>query len=107
MLVIPLIQTPNQLLSFNADGAIWSIQVYQTISFMCADISLNNVPLINGVRCFGGIPLMPYTYMYQPDYGNFVFDTDADWNNFGASCNLFYLDSAELVQFLALRAQVK
>lgn len=104
MLIIPLIQAPNQSVSFSADDVLWSIHVYQTISFVCADITKNGEPLINGVRCFGGIPLLQYTYMYDPDLGNFVFDTDADWTNFGASCNLYYLSHDELEQFQALLA---
>lgn len=99
MLAIPLSQVPNQSISFNADGAIWTIHVYQTIKFMCADISRAGQPLINGIRCFGGIPLLQYTYQYLPQYGNFIFDTDGDWTNFGASCNLYYLEATEFVQF--------
>lgn len=104
MLAIPLIQSPNQQLSFNADGALWMIKIYQSIQFMCADITLNNVPLINGVRCFGGIPLMPYTYMYAPNFGNFIFDSDADWTNFGGTCNLYYLESDEFATFQSTKA---
>lgn len=95
MLAIPLSQVPNQAISFNADDAIWTIHVYQTINFMCADIVRNGEKLIDGVRCFGGIPLMPYTYMYSPTFGNFIFDSDGDWTNFGGSCNLYYLPKPE------------
>ncbi len=101
MLLIPLIQAPNQSVSFNADNALWSVHVYQTISFVCADISKNGEALINGVRCFGGIPLLQYSYMYNPTFGNFVFDTDADWTEYGSTCNLYYLSYDELEQFLA------
>lgn len=112
MLVIPLSQVANQQISFNADGVLWTVKVYQAITHMCADISrsviasdpagtVGPVPIVNGIRCFGGIPLLQYSYQYAPNFGNFVFDTDADWTNFGATCNLYYLDQAELQEFLA------
>lgn len=99
MLAVPLNSIPNQTVSFNADGAFWQIRVYQSISFMCADITLNGNPVVNGVRCFGGTPLMPYSYMSAPGFGNFIFDSDADWTQFGLDCNLFYLEQSELQQF--------
>ncbi len=105
MLAIPITQVPNQQISFNADGALWTVHIYQAVNHMCADILLNNVPVINGVRCFGGIALMPYPYMYEPAYGNFMFDTDADWTEFGASCNLYYLEQSEIPLFTAALQQ--
>ena len=66
---------------------------------MCADIMRNGEPVITGVRCFGGIALMPYGYMAAPGFGNFVFDADGDWTVFGTKCNLFYLEQSEFEQF--------
>ena len=71
---------------------------------MCADITRNGVSIASGVRCFGGIPLLQYSYMYLPNFGNFVFDSDADFTNFGVSCNLYYLEQNELQQFNELIA---
>lgn len=101
MLLIPLTPVPNQSISFNADGAYWQVHVYQAINYMCADITRNGTKLIDGVRCFGGIPLLPYSYMYAPNFGNLVFDEDADYTNFAASCNLLYLTATELAEFQA------
>jgi len=69
---------------------------------MCADITNNGEPVASGVRCFAGQPLMQYPYMYEPNFGNFVFDSDADWTNFGGDCNLYYLEQAELQEFQEL-----
>jgi hypothetical protein len=99
MYSVPLEAIPNQTISFNADGAYWQVHLYQSIDHVCADIDINGVNVISGVRCFGGYGLMPYAYMYEPNYGNFVFDTDADWTNFGSSCNLYYLENAEYAAF--------
>jgi len=68
---------------------------------MYADISRNGVKLMDGVRCFGGIALMPYSYMHTPNFGNLIFDEDADWTNFASSCNLYYLSAAEFAEFQA------
>jgi len=113
MLQIPLQQVANQRISFNADGVLWTIHVYQAVNHMCADVSRSSLPsdppasvsnnsvaICNGVRCFGGVAILQYPYMYQPGLGNFIFDSDADWTNFGASCNLYYLEQDEIGIFL-------
>ncbi len=101
MLLIPLVQVPNQTLSFNADNVLWTLHVYQAGKFVCADILINGTPVFNGVRAFAGTKLLQYGYMTAPNLGNFLFDEDADWTNFGASCNLYYLDTAEMATFEA------
>lgn len=98
MYQVPLNQLPNQSVSFNVDGAYWQLKVYQAINSVCADISRNGESIAAGVRCYGGMPLMQYDYMHRPDFGNFVFDSDADWTVFGTSCNLYYLNKTELQQ---------
>jgi hypothetical protein len=102
MYIVPLVAVPNQRISFNIDSAFWQLHIYQSISFMCIDIVQNGVPVVTGNRCFGGVPLMPYEYMFDPNYGNFVFDSDGDWTNFGTdgSCNLYYLQVNEFDEFM-------
>ncbi len=99
MFAIPLNPVPNQTVSFNVDGAFWQLHIFQSIDFMCADVTVNGTPVISGVRCFGAIPLLPYSYMTAPSFGNLVFDSDGDWTGFGTSCNLFYLEQDEFEQF--------
>jgi hypothetical protein len=105
MLAIPLAQVANQNISFTADGVLWTIHVYQAINHMCADIYQNNVAVIQGVVCLSGTALMPYPYMYEPNLGNFMFDSDADFTEFGASCNLYYLEQSEISEFVAALAE--
>ncbi|AWD92413.1 hypothetical protein [Xanthomonas phage Carpasina] len=102
MYKVELNPVPNQTVSFNLDGAFWQIHIFQSISFMCADISLNGRRVISGVRCFGGFGLMPYSYMTAPNFGNFVFDFDADWTGFGSTCSLYFLDAVEFKEFQSL-----
>lgn len=93
---IPLLAVPRQSLSFTVDGAYWQLSVYQSISNMCVDWSRNGTVLIQGVRCFIGQPLLPYSNLMTSVYGNFIFDADVDWNNFENSlCNLYYLTRTE------------
>lgn len=99
---VPIIATPNQELAFNADGSYWQLSVYQAATHMCADVSRDGNALIQGVRCFVGQPLLPYPYMTSGGYGNLVFDSEPDWNNFGTTCNLYYLSQVELAQFQEL-----
>lgn len=96
---IPLNPVPNQSIAFNLDGGYWTLHFFQSIDHMCVDISLNGQVLITGSRCFGGIPLLPYEYLQSPSYGNFIFDNEVDWTNFGTSCNLYYLEDNEFDQF--------
>lgn len=108
MLLVPLAQVPNQALSFNADGALWSVHVYQGANFMCADLFINNKSIQRCVRCFGGIKLLQYDYMTAPNLGNFIFDEDADWTNFGGSCKMYYISRTEIDQFdAALKARLR
>lgn len=99
---IPLTALPKQTIGFNVDGAYWTVTIYLAAVHMCADITINGVAVVSGVRCFAGTPLLPYPYMYEPDYGNFIFDVDADWTLFGTSCNLYYLTNSEYAEFDAL-----
>lgn len=102
MFPIPLNQLPNQAISFNVDGAYWQLRIYQAVDMMYVDISLNGAVLINGVRCFSGIPVIPYEYLHLPKYGNFVFDNPVDWNNFETGCFLYYLKVSEYLEYRAL-----
>lgn len=102
MYQIPLTVLPNQSIAFSLDGGYWKIHVYLAKTHMCADITLNDVKIVDGVRCFGGIVLMQYKHLHLPLYGNFVFDSDADWTVFGTECNLYYMDAAEFTEYNGL-----
>lgn len=97
---IPLTNVPNQQINFNVDGAYWQLHIYAAIEHMCVDISRNGVLLAEGVRCFGGIQVVPYFHMYR-GYGNFIFNGEPDWEQFGGAVNLFYLSAAELAEYNA------
>ncbi len=96
---VPLAAIPNQTISFTVDGAFWSIRLFQAIDHMYADVSRNGELLIRTTRCLAGQPLLPYKYLYLPNFGNFIFDNDVDWTMFGELCNLYYLELDEFQEF--------
>lgn len=98
---IPLSKLASQEVSFNTDGAYWTIKVYPGVTHMIAEISRNGTLLMSGIRCFGGYKLLPYDYMSAGGFGNFIFDSDADWENFGdyGTCNLYYLTADEMEDY--------
>ncbi|AFO10481.1 hypothetical protein [Escherichia phage ECML-117] len=99
MYQIPLDSVPNQNISFNVDGAYWQLHIFAAIEHMCADVYRNGELLIQGVRCFGGVPMVPYKYL-MIGYGNFIFDSVPDYENFNSGgCNLYYMSESELAEF--------
>lgn len=100
--LIPLTAVPNQSVAFNVDGAYWQVHLYQAVDKVYADVSRNSEVLITGVRCFGGVGLLPYDYMYMPNFGNFIFDGPVDWTTFGVSCRLYYLPLTEYQRYQTL-----
>ena len=104
MYKVPLTALPKQSIAFNVDGAYWQLTVFQAAVHVCVDISRDGSPVIQGLLCFGGIPLLPYKHMHLPNFGNFVFDADVDWTEFGTSCNLYYLTLQEFTDYQALVA---
>lgn len=102
---IPLSTVPRQTISVTLDGAYWQISLYMSIDKVCADISRNGDAIINGVRCFAGLPLMPFEYQHLPTYGNFYFDSDVDWEQFNNTCNLYYLDVSDYLTYKALEME--
>ena len=65
---------------------------------MVIDITRDGNAIVTGQRCLIAQPLMPYSYQWS-GFGNLVFDNDPDWNNFGTTCNLYYLSAQELSDF--------
>lgn len=102
---VPITNTPNQSLSFTADGNEYSIRIHTTgdndeagTEVMTFDISINTVVIVTGIRAVAGFPIIPSLYL---ENGNFVVLTDnddlPDWNQFGVSQYLVYASQAELL----------
>lgn len=97
---VPLNVLPNQSLSFTADGDFWEVRIFQGITSMFADISVNGEKKIAAQRCVEGTLLLPYDYMWKPDsLGNLVFVNDPDWEHFADTVVLLYLSHDEALTY--------
>ena len=100
MMTLDLQATPNQSLTFNADGQQYGIRIWSDdddMSFM--DVSLNGVPIAYSCPCIVGQQVIPYSYL-EGAGGNFFFTTasgdNPQWRNFGAGDVLLYGTNAEI-----------
>lgn len=96
---IPLQSVPNQSLSFTQDENRWEVTIKQAVTSMIADVTINDVRVISGVRIPGDDFILPYTYMGVLQ-GNLMLTTQQellpDWNLFGQAQQLFYWTPGEM-----------
>lgn len=96
---IPLQSVPNQSLSFTQDENRWEVTIKQAVTSMIADVTINDVRVISGVRIPGDEFILPYTYMGVLQ-GNLMLTTQQellpDWNLFGQTQQLFYWTPDEM-----------
>jgi len=93
MLNIPIEPLPNQSLTVNIGEDRWSITLKAANTSVVADISVNDVVLVQGQRIAVGTPILPYEYLQGS--GNFLLlvDDDAlpDYTLFGSNQALVYV----------------
>lgn len=91
---------PNQQFTADLDGHRVDISLRTAINVMVADIAVDDVVLVNGVRLVAGAPILPYKYLST--WGNLVLYTRGDelpwWENFGVNQTLYFLTPAELAE---------
>jgi hypothetical protein len=95
---IPLTATPNQSLSVAINGNRWALTIKEARGCMVADVVLNDVVLLQGIRFAVGTPLIPYRHLQGS--GNFLLLVDdeqlPDWRLFGSSQQLVYVAPGEV-----------
>jgi len=95
---IPLESTPNQSLTVNLDGRRWLLRIKECRGVMACDVSLDDVPILQGIRICPGTPIIPYEHLQGN--GNFLLLVDreelADWRQFGMSQSLIYVSPGEI-----------
>jgi len=101
MKTIDIAKNPNQQIGTTIDGVNYTLSFRTTArGMLLADISVDGVLLISGVRCAANALLIPYPHMTYG--GNFFWlCTDAeypDYTKFGDSHFLLYLTDAEIVE---------
>lgn len=98
MQVISIEQVPNQSFSVTIDGNRWGFVIKQGVSSMFADISLNDIKILDSQRLVAGTPIIPYEFLQGS--GNFVLLTSDDempnWERFGVDQTLVYASVAEI-----------
>ena len=99
MRLIPLQATANQQLSFTQDGNRWVVTIKQAVTSMVADVSINEVVIISGVRIMGDDFVLPYPYI-GIEQGNLMLtveqDALPDWQQFSATQRLYYWTPDEM-----------
>ena len=96
---IPLQPVPNQSLSFTQNENRWEVTIKQAVTSMIADVTINDVRVISGVRIPGDGFILPYTSMGVLQ-GNLMLTTQQeflpDWELFGQTQQLFYWTPDEI-----------
>tara|TARA_R110000851_G_scaffold100026_6_gene215467 strand:- start:173 stop:493 length:321 start_codon:yes stop_codon:yes gene_type:complete len=96
---VPLELLPNQSLTIELDSIRYGLRFHDLGGMMSVDISINDELIIEGQRCVGSDPLIPYRYL-KADGGNFFFLTELGdivyWDKFGMTQSLIYLTAEEL-----------
>jgi hypothetical protein len=97
MIDIALQAVPNQAFSVVLEDARYAVTIKEANGVMVADITRDNVVLIQGTRITAGTPLLPYRYL---ESGNFVLLTQDDalpyYTEFGTTQSLVYVTKAEI-----------
>lgn len=98
MRTIPLATVPNQQVSINIGENRWTLRIKEAVSSMVADVSLNDQPILSGMRFCVGTPLIPFRYL--AGNGNFLLLVNdeelPDWRKFGTTQSLVFVEASEL-----------
>jgi len=101
MITISLEPVKEQTVNVTLNQQQCSIRLVQRESAIYMDLSVNNVPLIQGVPCLYANRMVRYSYLGFS--GDLVFldkqgQSDPDFSGLGSRFLLFYMTEAELVQ---------
>lgn len=99
MRLIPIEATPNQIVSFVADGAFYTIDLASRNISVMATISKDGKKLIDGVRVVAGSSIIQSQYLMPKDCGFFISTLNGDivdWQQFGNTQFLYYYDAQDL-----------
>lgn len=100
MNIIDLEATPNQSVTFAADGQQYNLTIRSVGDRVYMDVTMNGAVVATALKCLVGQIIMPYSYLEGGVGGNFIFNTtsgnDPQYANFGSSDILLYASVAEL-----------
>lgn len=100
MLTITLTAEKEQTINVTLNNQPCIIRLVQRESAIYMDLSLNSIPIIQGVPCWYGNKIVRYSYLGF--VGELVFldlegEDDPFWDGLGTRFLLFYFEEADLV----------
>lgn len=97
MRTIPIAALPNQTLTVNIDLTRFVLTLKMARGVLMADVAINGVTVLRGVRVLAGEMIIPYRYK---EFGNFILTTVDDalpeWAELGRTQLLFYFTPDEM-----------
>lgn len=98
MRIIDLAATPNQSFSVTLEGNRWDFVIKQATTSMIADVTLNEVMRLTGIRIVAETPIIPYEYLQGE--GNFIILTENEeipyWERFGIDQIMVFATAEEI-----------
>lgn len=100
MLTITLTAEKEQTVNVTLANQACTIRLVQRDSGIYIDLSLNSIPILQGVPCWYGNKIVRYSYLGF--IGDLVFldtqgQSDPSWDGLGTRFLLFYLEEGENV----------
>lgn len=91
----------SQIISVELAGQQCSIRLIQRESFLYMDLSVNGLPIMQGVPCLYGNKMVRYSYLGF--LGDLVFidnvgQQDPSFDGLGIRHTLYYIEESELVR---------
>lgn len=98
MRIIELAATSNQSFSVTLEGNRWDFVIKQAVTSMIADVTLNEVMRLTGIRIVAETPIIPYEYLQGA--GNFIVLTENEeipyWERFGVDQIMVFATAEEI-----------
>lgn len=101
MNIVSLENNKTQSTSVSLDGQACTIRLVQRQSFLYMDLTVNNIPILQGVPCLYANKIVRYKYLGFS--GDLFFldnqgESDPNYDGLADRYPLYYITEAELVQ---------
>lgn len=100
MITVSILPEKSQSISVDLAGQQCVIRLIQRPSYIYMDLTVNGIPIIQGVPCLYGNKIVRYSYLGFK--GDLVFidndgQSDPYWEGLGSKYTLYYIEESELV----------
>lgn len=100
MITVSILPEKSQSISVDLAGQQCVIRLIQRPSYIYMDLTVNGIPIIQGVPCLYGNKIVRYSYLgfkgdlvFIDNYGQ----SDPYWEGLGSKYTLYYIEESELV----------